>query len=36
MNTVLIVLGAVVIFCGGILIGISFGKMDGIIINMKR
>ncbi len=36
MNTVLIVLGGVVIFCGGILIGLSLGKMDGIIINMNR
>lgn len=36
MNTVLIVLGGVVLFCIGFLIGMSLGKMDGTIIYINR
>lgn len=36
MNIVLIVLGGVVLFCIGFLLGMDFGKTDRVIINMKR
>jgi hypothetical protein len=36
MNTILIIFGAVVIFCIGFLLGMDLGKMDRVIINMKR
>ena len=36
MDMTLIVLGGIVIFCIGFLIGMSLGKMDGTIIYMNR
>lgn len=33
MNTLLIVFGAIVVFCVGLLIGFEVGKSDRVIIN---
>lgn len=35
MDNLLIIFGAIVIFCVGFLLGMTIGKSDSIIINMK-
>jgi hypothetical protein len=35
MEGLLIIFGAIVVFCIGFLLGMNIGKSDSIIINMK-